>query len=519
VVARFADRSLVEADYLIACDGVGSVVRQQEVGDEKRYLGLNSIHFESTLDPDHPFLEGGYFLMLGRNGCSLFCYRQPRGVYWSYVVHAHSEAETSGEQGPALLDRPDGRGSARSWASGRRTSRGARPAGANDLRREMEERDVVVIGAGAAGLAVAVALRRRGQGRVLVIDRLEAAGMGSTSRANGGVRAQFGTRINIEFSRYTIEGLRALDERSGGRVGLRQVGYLFLAGTEAGESALRRNLELQAQLDVPARWLEAGEILAMAPYVEPRGLRGGTFCPTDGLIDPHGVVSALLDEGRSLGVEYRLGTEVVELDPAGDGLAVHTKRGTLRARTVVNAGGARAARIAAMAGVEVPVEPYRRNLACTEPVPGPPDPIPMCVDLDTGVLIRREAGGFLLAYSDPADAPSFDEEFDAAFLDRLAARIGHRFPFLEGVPINQRKCWAGLYPETPDHHAIIDVSPGLDALVQCVGFGGHGIMHSLAAGQAVAELVGDGACTSFDLRPLRLARFRENDLVVEPAVL
>jgi glycine/D-amino acid oxidase-like deaminating enzyme len=143
----------------------------------------------------------------------------------------------------------------------------------------------------------------------------------------------------------------------------------------------------------------------------------------------------------------------------------------------------------------------------------------MSVDLDTGVLIRREAGGFILGYSDPADRPSAEDGFDPAFLDAVAARIGNRFPFLAGVPIDQRKCWAGLYPETPDHHAIVDVSPRVEALVQCVGFGGHGIMHSLAAGRAVAELLRDGTCTSFDLRPLRLARFREGDLTVEPAVL
>jgi sarcosine oxidase subunit beta len=313
--------------------------------------------------------------------------------------------------------------------------------------------------------------------------------------------------------------LRALHERSAGRVGLRQIGYLFLTGTESGEASLRRNLDLQTALGVPARWLDAGAILKMAPYVEPSGLRGGTFCGGDGVIDPHGVVSALVDEGRQLGVEYRFDTEVVGLEPAGGGLAVHTPDGVLRADVVVNAAGPNAARIAAMAGVEVPVQPYRRNLACTEPVTGGPDLIPMSVDLDTGVLIRREAGGFILGYSDPTDQPSVDERFDPAFLDAVASRIGNRFPFLAGVPIDERKCWGGLYPETPDHHAIVDVSPGLEAFVQCVGFGGHGIMHSLAAGRAVAELVRDGTCSSFDLHALRLARFREGDLTIEPAVL
>jgi sarcosine oxidase subunit beta len=381
------------------------------------------------------------------------------------------------------------------------------------------QRRVVVIGAGAVGLAAALQLRSQEANGVTVVDRNDSPGMGSSSRANGGVRAQFGTAINIEFSRFTIEQLHALDERTGGLVGFRQVGYLFLTGTEAGESSLRHNLELQNSLGVPTRWLTAQAALEIAPYVEPRGLRGATFCADDGLIDPHGVISALWIEGRRLGVQYQFGAAVVGLEPRGDGIAVHLRGSTMDADVVVNASGPDAAATAAMAGIELPVRPYRRNLACTEPLAGYPDPIPMCVDLDTGVLIRREAGGFMLGYSDPADTPSTETSFDRHFLDAVAARIGNRFPFLAGVPINERKCWAGLYPETEDHHAIVDVSPGIRAFVHCVGFGGHGIMHCLAAGQAVAELVREGKCSSFDLRPLRLARFVEGDLTIEPAVL
>src|SRR5439155_18684109 len=151
---------------------------------------------------------------------------------------------------------------------------------------------VVVIGAGAVGLAVALQLRRAGVEGVVVVDRQESPGMGSSSRANGGVRAQFSTAINVEFSRFTIEGLRELNQSTDGLVGLRQVGYLFLTGTAVGEAALQRNLALQGSLGIPSRWVSAEEAVAIAPYVERRGLGGGTFCPPDGLIDPHGLVSA-----------------------------------------------------------------------------------------------------------------------------------------------------------------------------------------------------------------------------------
>src|SRR5580693_4287966 len=106
----------------------------------------------------------------------------------------------------------------------------------------------VVIGAGAIGLAVALQLRRAGVEGVVVVERNASPGMGSTSRANGGVRAQFTTAINIAFSRFTIEQLRALHDRTAGQVGFRPIGYLFMTGTESGEIALRDARDLQRSL-------------------------------------------------------------------------------------------------------------------------------------------------------------------------------------------------------------------------------------------------------------------------------
>ena len=378
---------------------------------------------------------------------------------------------------------------------------------------------MVIVGAGAVGLAVAVQLSRAGVVGVLVVDRNPSPGMGSTSRANGGVRAQFTTPVHIVFSQFTIEQLRALHEQSGGQVGFRAVGYLFLTGTDAGAIALRRGWELQRSLGLDVAWLSAADVIVRAPFVNVDGLSAATFCASDGIIDPHGVVGALWAEARRLGASFLFDCDVRDLASVGHGATVRTDAGDIDTDFVVNAAGPLARDLAMHLGVDLPVTSRKRNLACTEPVPGMPDAIPMCVDVDTGVLIRKEGAGFLIAYSDPADLPSVDTAFDPAFLDAIAARIGNRFPFLEDAPISARKCWAGLYPETPDHHAIIDTLPQAPWFIQCAGFGGHGIMHSMAAGQAVTELVIDGRCTTFDLDPLRLNRFTEQGGVVETAVL
>ena len=380
--------------------------------------------------------------------------------------------------------------------------------------------DAVVIGAGVIGLTVARELRRAGIDRVVVLEREPAVGQGSSSRANGGVRAQFSTRVNVEFSRYSIADLERLHKEHAGLPAFLQIGYLLLTGESQAVAQLREAMELQRSLGVETRWMEPGEILKAVPLLRPDGLRGGTFHERDGFLDPHGVVQAVLSEARTLGVHIRTGASVTHIESSsGNGFLVRLATGDeLRSGWVVNAAGADARDVASLLGTDIPVEPVRRNLAfVAEPAPGPP--IPMCVDLDTGVLVRREvSGGFVVAYSDPTDPPSRDVTVDPKFVEDLAERVGNRFPFLESLPIDLRKCWAGLYPETPDHHAIVGEAPEVPGLIHCVGFGGHGIMHSPAAGKAVAELVTLGTCTSFDLHPLRPSRFADGSLLVETAV-
>jgi len=378
---------------------------------------------------------------------------------------------------------------------------------------------VVVVGAGAIGLATALQLGRAGITDVVVVDANSAPGMGSTGRANGGVRAQFATRVNIAFSQYTIQQLRELDTATGGQVGFRAIGYLFMTGSQAGATALRSACDLQTAMGLPVQWLESDGVAARAPFANLDGLRAATFCATDGIIDPHGVVSAYCDAGRRLGVTYIFDSRVQSIERRARHAVVHCNGTNIDAEWVVNAAGPAARDVAAMVNVALPVTPYRRNLACTEPITVIPAVIPMCVDIDTGVLIRREGGGVLIGYSDPESPATLDTDFEPEFLDAIASRVGKRFPFLENAPINARKCWAGLYPETPDHHAIIDAPPEAPWFIQCAGFGGHGIMQSLAAGTAVTELIRDGRCTTFDIGPLRLDRFQQGHLTVETVVL
>jgi sarcosine oxidase, subunit beta len=384
-----------------------------------------------------------------------------------------------------------------------------------------ERFDAAVIGGGAIGLAVAAALARAGVERVVILEQEPAVGQGSTARANGGVRAQFTTPVNIAFSTYSIAEFERLGQEHEDLLSWHQVGYLFFTGTDRGEAQLRAARELQRSLGVDTAWVDPAEIGRLAPLVRLSGLRGGTFHPRDGFLDPHGTVQAIRAECPSDRVTIRTGTEVVGLRLEGHGsIMVETSAGELGARSVVNAAGPHARQVAGLLGVDIPVEPVRRNLAFVRIPEEAPGLIPMCIDVDTGVLVRREiGGGYVIAYSNPDDPPGWDTSLDPRFLEDLSRLIGNRFPSLRDVAIDPRQCWAGLYPETPDHHAIVGPAPEAERFILCVGFGGHGLMHAPAAGKAVAEIVSRGECSTFDLHPLRPTRFQEGDLIVESAVL
>lgn len=383
----------------------------------------------------------------------------------------------------------------------------------------MPSYQVAIVGAGAIGLACARALALAGAGPVAVFDANDGPGQGSTSRAAGGMRAQWSSPLNIQLALFTIEGYLAINRETGELPSLVEAGYLFLAGDERSERYLEQAHQVQRRCGVDVQLLSAAEALELAPYVRAEGLRRASFRARDCLFDPHEIATTLYRQARDLGVEMHLGARVTALAGGGSGFTIATQSSEFEATWLVNAAGPFAAGVARLLGVEVPVVPYRRNAAVTEAIEGLPPRIPMCVDLDTGLLTRREGPGCAIMYSNPDDPPSTSTAFDFEYLDQVAMRAANRFPFLETASIDTRKCWAGLYPETADHHAIIGPAPGLPRFLQCGGFGGHGVMQSLAAGQAIAELVTRGRCETFDLRPLRVERFAEGDLTRELAVL
>ena len=383
-----------------------------------------------------------------------------------------------------------------------------------------QQAGVLVVGAGVVGCSVAFQLARMGRRDVVVIEREPLPGAGSTSRANGGIRAQFTTESNVRMSLLSMKILDALEEEIGTPPAYRKAGYLFLTDSPAKLDAMERAADYQRAFGVDVEVLDAGEVRRRVPWVAGEGLAGGTFGARDGFIDPGRLCNFFASGAAHEGVSFRYGQEVVAAEESAGGFVLRAADGTSwAAPVVVIAAGAWSAPLARLLGVDLPVEPVRRHLFLTGPVRDLPPEIPMTIDADTGVLVRREGDRVLVAWSNADEPPGFETSCDPEFPLRFADALEARFPSVAAAGIDQRRSWAGLYEVTPDHHAILGEVPGRPGLLLATGFSGHGVMHAPAAGRCVAEMVVRGRSESIDVAALSLGRFASGALIHETMVL
>lgn len=376
---------------------------------------------------------------------------------------------------------------------------------------------VVVVGAGVIGASVAWHLARRGCTDVVVLDGAPGPGRGegSTARATGGYRAQYASAINVRLSLLGRAALARFAEETGVDPCYRPVGYLFLAHDHATLDALARAQRMQhAEGLTEARLLDADEAARVNPHVDPEGAVGAAWCPSDGTIRPLEILRGFREGAERLGVRMHWATPVTGLVRGGDGRITHVVCGERRIATewVVNAAGAWAAPLAAMADVALPVTPARRQIAVTTPLATLDDGFPMTIWTKEGFHLRVRDGRALLNWpvATPAAHPT-DLSLHRPWVDTTWALARARVPALRDAALDDAAHWTGLYEMSPDKTVILDRAPGCANFVLVNGSSGHGVMHSPALGRLAAELIVDGAATTLDIRPLRLARFAEGD--------
>lgn len=377
----------------------------------------------------------------------------------------------------------------------------------------MRTASVAVIGGGVIGASVAYHLARRGWRDVLVLDRSATPGEGSTGKATGGFRAQYATPINVQLSLLSRDKLRCFEEETGYDPGYLRAGYLWLASGERELELLRAAQNVQHQCGLgEATELNRDDIARLNPAVRLDDLIGGTFCPSDGFVQPLSLLGGYLAGGRRLGVVSEWQVEVTGLSRGTDGRisSVQTSRGPVAVGAVVNAAGAWAAQIAAWAGEDLPVRPLRRQVAVTVATDILPSSTPMTIFATDGYHLRVRDGRILLLWpTDGVPGRPFDTRVDHNWIEAVLVKARQRVPRIGALAIDRGECWAGLYEMSPDKHAIVGVASACPNLFLVNGCSGHGVMHAPALGQLLAELMSDGAATTLDLSPLRPSRFAE----------
>jgi sarcosine oxidase, subunit beta len=382
--------------------------------------------------------------------------------------------------------------------------------------------DVIVIGGGIVGSSVAYHLTEAGCRNVLVIERETHQGKGSTGKSMGGVRAQFSSIPSILMSLYSIPFFGAFDEVMGHPAGYRPQGYLFVATNERHMAYLRENYGKQVAAGLKSvQLLQRDDVCRLAPELRSDDIVGGSYCATDGFVDPHSVMTGFIQKALERGVELLRNAEVTAIKTDARGVCgVETTKGPVSGRTIVNCAGAWAGLVARLADVDLPVEPLRRMLVPTEPFDKVSHQSPMVVDMSSGFHYRPEGLGLLLAWNDPEETPGFKTAFDPAFIEKVLTRGVDRLPVLEEAEVNPKRAWAGLYEMTPDHHPVLGPVKSLPGFFLANGFSGHGVMHSPATGRILADLIVHGKSDLVDTELLGFDRFAAGQLLQhETAVL
>jgi sarcosine oxidase subunit beta len=363
--------------------------------------------------------------------------------------------------------------------------------------------EVVVVGGGVIGTSVAFHLAEAGVD-VCLLER-DVLAAGSTSRAAGGIRAQFSDPLNIAIGLRSIEAFTRFGERPGAEIDLRQVGYLFLLDRQEDVAAFESSVALQNELGVPSRFVDLAEVRELCPLAGLEGVLAATFCPLAGHASPEAVVHGYAAGARAHGASILTGCTVTAvLHDGAEVQGVETPLGTIETATVVCAAGVWSPEIARSTGIELPVVPYLREVGFTGPAPGLPERLPLTVDFSTGFYFHREGPGLLFGMADPDQAPGLEAPSDPTWLEKVMHVAERRLPSLLEMGIAGG--WKGYYEITPDHNALVGESSEVARFLYATGFSGHGFLQAPAVGEVVRDLV-LGNDPFVDIMPLSVERF------------
>jgi len=389
--------------------------------------------------------------------------------------------------------------------------------------------EVVIIGGAVIGNSIAywLSLDPALRGRILVIERDPTYKHASTALSAASIRLQFSDPLNVEISKFGVQFLRELPAlmrpvQGAFDIAFRENGYLFLASSDSHAAHLRAIHALQIGRGASTVLLDPPELSVKFPYLNTDDIALGSYGATnEGWFDNIALMHSLKIMALHNGVKYLHG-EVTSMDHH-DGHVLDvllSDDSKISANKFINAAGPRAAKIAAMAAVKIPVERRKRTTFVFQTCEPPPANAPLMVDPSGGYV--RPEGQLWMGAVTPAVDPAVDcNDFEPRypeFEDVLWPMLAHRAKFFEAIKL--RGAWAGHYAyNTFDQNAIVGLHPDVDNLYFANGFSGHGLQQAPAIGRGIAEIIRHGAFQTLDLSPFGFARILAGRRAVERMIV
>jgi sarcosine oxidase subunit beta len=367
--------------------------------------------------------------------------------------------------------------------------------------------EIIIIGGGVIGVSIACHLARSGARDVVLLEK-NLLGSGSSGKAAGLTILQWANEIDVRLVQGSLEIYRELI-RQNQDIKFHQSGLVYLTTTRPEEQYLRDSQALLNKYGIKSDWLDrAGIRQRLGGWMRTDDFPSGLYTPDDGYLDPFQVINAFAKEARRKGVKIYEMAAVTAIRKSGAAFEVESIEGAFSAPLVINAAGCWAKKVGELLGLELPLKPYRTQIAVLKPERPLPENIPAVYDMNRNVYFHSETGGLLLAGDGTTETEEnpdmFRQKADSRFLEEIAHKISYLIPGMSDAVVTNS--WAGLVTATPDRMPIIGRIPQADNFILAAGDNGYGFMRAGMLGKLVAEAALNKT-PSIDTDKLTITRF------------
>jgi sarcosine oxidase subunit beta len=347
---------------------------------------------------------------------------------------------------------------------------------------------VAIIGGGVIGCSIAYHLSEDYGEKVVVLEK-DFIASGSSGLSAGILSQQLWDGMNVELVRKSIEWIaKKSDEEEG--LELHRNGLLKVVCTEEEAESLKRNVDLQSSRGCDIEYLEPNEIANITPEISSEDVQGAAYCPDDSYVDPYQLCVSFARNAEEKGARFYQKSRVERIEREDDIFRLITQNDSFESDTVIISSGPWSKKVARMLGVDLPLKPYRTQVAITTPFMEDVS-IPMVHDVTNDIYMKPETGGSILAgdgtettESDPDD---FKEGTDFEFMTSISEKMLRRLPRSKKASLVRG--WSGLCTATPDRHPLIGYHSKVEGLFLAVGFNALGVMRAPAMGEIVSTMI------------------------------